>query len=181
MTVFFPITEMNCKYCSYLNFANPDKVSILLNNIALFQGVAVFEPAEGGRWHSRRRAFQLQGTVHCDGELLWRVGAGHLWGLWRWNQKIWESLSWKTRFLCDYQARWGWRFWCCFQPDYWPRSYRGQHLRGQHLAAGVLSPVHPTAGYGAETAAGHPLTKWAWEVEHPGLHRIGSLRTPGLL
>lgn len=92
-----------------------------------------------------------------------------------------QSLSWKYRFLRHYQARWGWRFLCYFQPDYWPRSYRGQHLRGQHLAAGVVSPVHPIAGYGAETAAGHPLTKWVWEEEHPGLHRIVSLRTPGLL
>lgn len=76
---------MNHKYTSHLNFANPDKVSILLNDIASFQGVAVFEPGEGGRWHSGCRAFQLQGTVHCDGDLLWRVGAGHLWRLCRWK------------------------------------------------------------------------------------------------
>lgn len=50
---------MNHKYTSYLNFANPDKVSILLNNIATFQGVAIFEPGEGGRWDSRCWAFQL--------------------------------------------------------------------------------------------------------------------------
>lgn len=83
---------MKCKYTSYLNFANPDKMSTLLNNIASFQGMAVFEPGEGGRWHSRCRAFQLQGTVDCDGELLWRVGAGHLRRLWKLNQNIWPIL-----------------------------------------------------------------------------------------
>lgn len=175
-------------YSPYLNFADPDKVSILLNDVPSFQGLAVFEPGEGGRWDSRCRAFQLQWTVHCDGELLWRAGDGHLWRLWsRDRQKILallftclSLLTWTYRVLCDYQARWDWRFLCCFQPDYWPHSCTGQHLRGQHLAAGVLSPVHPAGGYGAETVAGHPLTKWGWEEEHPGLHRIVSPRSPGL-
>lgn len=170
----------------YLNFVNSDKVSVLLNNIAWFQGMAIFEPGEGGRWHSRCRAFQLQGTVHCDCDLFWRVGAGHLWRLWKLNQMILApsltsfSLE-NTCCVCDYQAQWGWRFLCCFLPDYWPRSYRGQHLKGQHLATGVSSPVHRTASYGAEKGAGLPLTKWVWGEEHPGLHRIASLRTPGLL
>lgn len=70
-------------YTSYLNFADPDKVSILLNNVSSFQWVSVFEPGEGGRWDPGCRAFQLQRTVHSDEELLWRAGAGHLWRLWR--------------------------------------------------------------------------------------------------
>lgn len=92
-----------------------------------------------------------------------------------------EKWPWKYRLLCDYQARWDWRFLCCCQPDYWPHSCTGQHLRAQHLAAGALSPVHLTAGYGAGTVAGHPLAKWGWEEECPGLHRIVSPRSPGLL
>lgn len=97
-------------YCtSYLNFADPDKVSILLNDVSSFQWVAVFEPGEGGRWDPGCGAFQLQWTVDSNEELLWRAGAGHLWRLWRRDhQNIW-ALQFiylkKFRLLCDYQAR----------------------------------------------------------------------------
>lgn len=81
-----------CPFEIYLNFANSDKVSILLNNVSSFQGVAIFEPGEGGRRDSHRGALQLQWTVYCYGQLLWRAGAGYLWRLWSRKQNVLAQL-----------------------------------------------------------------------------------------
>lgn len=55
----------------YLNFANPDKVSVLLNDIRSIHGPTILEPAEGRRWDSHSRALQLKWTIHCYGQLFW--------------------------------------------------------------------------------------------------------------
>ena len=81
-----------CPFVNYLNFANPDKMSILLNNISSFQGTAIFEPAEGGRWHSHGGALQLQWTVYRYGQLFWRAGAGYLRRLWIRKQNVFGSV-----------------------------------------------------------------------------------------
>lgn len=72
----------------YLDFADPDKVSLLLNNLSSFQGATILEPAQGGRWDSHCRALQLQWTVYSYGQLLWRAATGYLWRLWSRKQNV---------------------------------------------------------------------------------------------
>lgn len=80
-TITLPDHCHHCWFVIYLNFANPDKVSILLNNVGPFQGATILEPAEGGRWDSYSRALQLQRAAYCYCLLLWGAGAGYLWRL----------------------------------------------------------------------------------------------------
>lgn len=62
----------------HLNFADPDKVPVLLDDVRLVEGASIFEPAEGGRGDADGGALQLQRTVHRDGQLLRGAAAGDL-------------------------------------------------------------------------------------------------------
>ena len=73
---------IHCWFVIYLNFANPDKVSILLNNVTPFQRATILEPAEGGRWE---REVRIRGRSR-----IWEleIRAGDKSANLRWKQEV---------------------------------------------------------------------------------------------